>query len=189
MNFPTEIICHIDNSIKGALDKQVKLLGLAKLITKVEKDKKSTFPAVFNEQLNEYSEACIDDMFPAIVYHRSINATLLRLQRGGYGDQLPNMRFLQNMSMVIFVRNTDNSNNAESIAMKISMAFPSSLLPIQKEIKSVTTTVNNIVLNAQQVFDEEYKNVAFFLSPEHILLKVNYTIEGVCKSSCSNTCQ
>ena len=39
----------------------------------------------------------------------------------------------------------------------------------------------------EQVFNEEFKNVDYFILPEHALLKCNYTIESTLSKACFKT--
>ena len=189
MKYPDCIVNKIDTAF-GMFPAFSQVLGIAQLVTRTRdaSEKTDVWPAVYKGGDCEY--AGIDDTYPVVTYHRSLKMTLSRQPKGGYGDDMPDMKMSHAMSLVIFAKKDETICSADSLAMDIQHKFPDQLTgaDLPDGLKTVVININDIVLSETQVFGEEYKNVPFFLGPEHILIKVNYTIESTYRKGCSTNC-
>jgi hypothetical protein len=145
------------------------------------KDRSRIVPGVFKAP-NDVIYAGFDDNYALCCYHR-IDTMTPRKVAGGYGDN-EKILLSHNMQLVVCANTVVVKKDAAEIALNIQFAFPERIKPGEPGFDSIAFNVNSINLNAEQVFAAEFKNVPFFLGPEHALLKVQYTIESTMNKRC-----
>jgi len=189
MIYPDCIIDEIDAAIAGVFPANSQVMGIAQLVTRPKDGKDTIWPARYKGN-GDCDYAGVDDNYPAVTYHRSLNMALSRVGKSGYGDAAQDTRATHNMSLVVYANKDNLDCSGDQLAMRLQQAFPDTIKGKSGTgLKLVAININSIVLSDTQVFGEEYKNVPPFLGPEHILLKINYSIESTYDKRCFNTCQ
>jgi hypothetical protein len=141
------------------------------------------FPVVFTKK-GEGKYIGVDDLKTMIAYHKVNRMDIVVKPRSGYGDGKGKMVNRYSMTMVVFLQRVQTKMEGHEFVLWLESVFPKSLkFP---NFDSVEYTINNVILNEQQVFGAEYKNVQYFVKPEHALMAINYTIESTFKSECFN---
>jgi len=132
-----------------------------------------------------------DDKWSVSSYHKAIRTTSRRSTTGGYGDNMNDVVLTHEMQLVLMANVDEIGMTADQLALVIQMVFPDALrstaLPAGG-FKAITFNVNSVTLNTEQVFREEFQNVDYFLGPEHVLVKVAYTVESILDKKCFNPC-
>lgn len=157
-----------------------KLFGVTQPITA----EGQTFPGIF-EQGGRY--AGIDDRESFILYHKAGAVTIAELPRSGYGDSRTKyVTGTYGMNMIVWFNPKTCCINSDEILLALMAAIPESL--DVADYSAVNLRINSAILNQQQVFQNEYKGVQYFLNPESSLLSIGYTIEGRFRKDCFNFC-
>lgn len=194
MKFLNYILDIINDQVSSGLDSDVvkhsSFFRLAQQVKekKVNDDKEKIAPYIYDKGDFQYSG--VDDDKDIIVYHRADNIIATKIARqGGYGDGDNDRLYSVRTSMVVFANRNVFKCTTDELALEISAYMPGLLSKAQSaeaRLKQCTITINEIVLNAERVFNEEYKNVDYFIQPEHIYFKINYTIESTLNAKCFN---
>lgn len=187
MKYLAPIIGFLNSELAAAIScRPAQHLGLCQPARRKKDEKDVTWPVEFD--LNgEGADATPDDRFVWSSYHRSISMSTSRMP-GGYGDNPGNVKILHRMSLVIWAQQNKIEMSQDEISLLVHVAIPDRLKKEQHPgITSVSFNITDVVLNIEQVFNEEFKNVDYFILPEHTLLKVNYTIESILSKACFNT--
>lgn len=144
------------------------------------------FPAVFDLDGNGVY-AGIDDTFNFILYHRKNGLSITDdVTNPGFGDNVAGSINTYTMTAIVFFNRKRLQMEADEFAIYIQRNFPPNL--DNDKFHYLSAWINSVILNSQQVFGTEYKNVSYFLKPEHCLMAINYTIEGKPKLACFNRC-
>ena len=163
----------------------VQILGVAQLVRTERQGRPVTWPAVYTEK-GELTYAGIDDKYAVCAYHRAMSMAN-QFVSGGYGDSIGDMRLTHRMSFVVYAHRDAIGMNADQLALHLHFIIPELVKELPRHFKQVRINISDVVLNTEQVFNEEFRNVDFFLGPEHVLLKCNYTIESIINKRCFNT--
>lgn len=158
-----------------------KIFGISESVT----SGKQTFPAVFKNREGKY--AGINSLKSIIVYHKAGNITTAVETNSGYGDK--RARLLINsyrLEMVVFSNMEKTCLTPDELLIFLQSLFPETVAV--NDFERVTVEVSSAILNKQQVFNNEYRGVQNFLTPELSLISVAYAIEGWFKKTCFNSC-
>jgi len=189
MQYLDNITNKIDEVLKGQLpflseSKQVQNMGIVQLVRRQKDNKETVWPGKL--VAGNYEYAGVDDDFKIITYHRVLSLKPSSVPNSGYGDSRGKNKNTVSMSFVLFADRELVAVTADVLALQIQGVLPEMLTV--ENFSSTLINLNDIVLNEKQVFDEEYKNVTYFIGPEHIFLKINYTIESTFQKGCFNRC-
>ncbi|MER3499784.1 MAG: hypothetical protein C4308_14760 [Chitinophagaceae bacterium] len=181
-----DFIKPINEALKVAFDdvfdfKKYKVFDLA--INAQKNDTDQIFPVAFTKNgKGKYLGA--DDIQSIITYHKVNNFTVSRESRLGYGDSRGRIKNTYNMKLIVFLKRDITKVEPDELALYIQNKLP--------ECTSSTNgirlvyNIGEVILNDRQVFDMEYKNVPYFVKPEHALMAINYTIESTFDTNCFN---
>lgn len=174
--------------LDGLPCENAQILGVASLVRTTKGGKQVTWPATYTGK-GEQEFAGIDDKYDVCSYHRALNMSVGAATGATYGDVKTNVRLQHRMSLVIYAHRDKLKMSADQLALMLHFWLPESLTKDERpqDFYSVNINVSDVVLNEEAVFNEEFKNVDFFLGPEHVLLKCNYVIESVLNKRCFNT--
>lgn len=190
MEYIQDITHKIDEALKGHLaflseSVKVQAMGIVQLVRREKDGKETVWPG--KKVDGNFEFAGVDDDYNAISYHRILALRPTTVTSSGYGDSRGKTKNAVSMCMVLFAKHDCVNMPSEVLALQIQGVLPEQLtIP---NFSSTLINLNDIVLNEKQVFDEEYKNVTYFIGPEHILLKINYTIESTFQKGCFNKCE
>ena len=190
MNYLEHITGIINKRIARCLPDNRQMLGIAHLAKRSrETGPEEVWPAVYQGH-GESIYAGAEDTYTATVYHRALGVTVAKAATGGYGRKAADDIARHRMTMVVFANRDAIGKSPDELAMHVLQLLPATLASAElpKIVKYVAITATDIILSEEQVFGEEYRNVQYFIKPEHLLMKINYTIEGVLKPNCLNTC-
>jgi hypothetical protein len=186
----TAILAILNASIDNWTCGKKQLLQVAQLCKRISQgEKEQVWPAEFSES-GEGTYAGVDEDYDLIIYHRAIGMQVSAATTGRFGSEVGDTKNSLQMCMVVYSNRKAQKLSKEELAMKIQAGFPDQLTGKSKpkNIKTLNINITGFVLNEEQVFNEEYKNVDYFLRPENILIKVNYTIESTFSKRCFKTC-
>lgn len=192
MQYLKYIVNRINLGLLGHFDfvpsAKKQICDIAKLAKRERGDKSQVWPAYWDGE--EYQFAGVDEDYDLIIYHRQLSMTSAVVP-GGYGDSVGHIKNSVKMCMVVFGSHQVIGHSSDELALHIQammpgMFKPETLKPTQ--LRSTSINITDIVLNEEQVFNEEYKSVDYFIKPEHIYFKVNYTIESTFDKNCFNKC-
>jgi len=181
-----DFIQPINEALRSAFDevaefKKYKVFELA--INAQKNDTDQIFPVAFDKKgKGKYLGA--DDIDSIITYHKVNNFTVGRESKLGYGDSKGKIKNIYTMRLVVFLKRNVTKVEPDELALYIQTKLPeaaSSSNGIRLEYN-----ISNVILNNKLVFDMEYRNVPYFVKPEHALMAINYTIESTFDRKCFN---
>lgn len=141
------------------------------------------YPAIFSKDGNgTYIGA--EDIYSVIVYHKLLALRTTIITANGYGDSRGDIRNTYSMQAVIFLNRFRTQVEPDELFLMLQSIFPT--IENFTNFKSVLYNIVDAILNSQQVFNNEYKNVQYFVKPEHALMAIDYTIESTFKRECFN---
>lgn len=167
------------------------VIGICQSLARKEEQALQLFPSYVDND-GEAQYVGPDSDFDLIIYHRVNIITISKAPNlRAFGDTRQNDANTARMSLVVFgVREKLQLTNDE-LAILMQASFPEAVTDkLRKELQFQSCNINlsDIVLNDMQVFEEEFKNVQFFLKPDQFLFKVNYTIESAFLKECFKKC-
>lgn len=144
-----------------------------------------SYPVVFD--LNgEGVYVGVDDIQPFIGYHKCNRMRSADNPNLGYGDDVKKL-VVYEMTFFAFMDRKKLQTEADEFILLLENNFPDNQLSVvESSFTRLKVEINSVILNTSQVFSMEYKNVPFFVRPEHSLIAVSYTIEGTLKKNCFN---
>lgn len=147
------------------------------------KNTTESYPVIF-DKAGEGVYVGADDVKSLIMYHRctAMNAGLLA--GSGYGDSRGKMRYIFSMTLVAWFDRFKTQLEPDELAVLLTNSIPNEVQ--NSTFKNVLVGLGGIVLNTQQVFASEYKNVKYFVKPEQSLISVSYTLESRINQFCFN---
>jgi hypothetical protein len=155
--------------------------GLADTVT----SKNQSFPVFFKK--NDGTWAGLDDKKAVLGYHK-INSVVSAPAGKGYGDSSGEVSNTYNMSLVVFFNSTKTKLMRDEMYAFLHAVIPEVLRTEDSKFSYIRTSVSSAILNSQQVFQQEYRGIAYSLKPEHSLISISYLIESRFKKGCFNCC-
>lgn len=128
----------------------------------------------------------IDDIHPAIIYHRLNSMTSTIKQNTGYGRSAGDQANTYGMSMVVFLDRNKTGLYPDELLLLIQSNFPERLK--LSPYVSVVTTFGSVQLKSSEVYSQEYTSDTYRLKSGQYLFKINYTIETVFSKGCFDKC-
>jgi hypothetical protein len=128
----------------------------------------------------------IDDRFAVLWYHKLNRITVIRDPKKEYGRGPGDVSNSYDMSMIVFLNRNRARMRAADLINIIEEFFPYDIK--LEPFKSIRIVLNNIILNDQQVYNQEYESRTNRLQPEHNLFQINYTVEASFTKGCFNNC-
>lgn len=175
--FLTEINEEITGLVKG-----MQVYGLAQSVTRTKGS--DTVPAINNK--GEYKYIGVDDINPVIIYHKAQGLTTARLVTQGYGDSQSDYLNTYQMAMIVYLDTVRAKMEADELYLYLQARIPGEL---NKGVyRSVRVSTRNVILNAAQVWQQEYGGLPFALPVEKTLFQINYTIESRMNPNCFEKC-
>jgi len=169
---------HIEKSfIKNGI-KNIKSFGISENVV----SKEQQFPVFFQGSNGEW--AGLDDTKDVIFYHKLSN--VISSVDQSYGDGNSSLINRYAMAMIVFF-----DSEKTGFARDEMYSFLQAVMPeIMKgdKFSYIRTSIQNGILNTQQVFSSEYKGIPYSLKPEQSLISISYTLEGRFKKGCFNCC-
>ena len=155
------------------------LFGLSETVTREDQQ----FPVFF--KTNQGTWAGFDDRKEIILYHK-LNSVQTTQANTGYGDKNGDVVNRYSMNLVVYFK-------SQKVKPDEMFAFIQAVLPESPTIENsnftyIRTSVLSAILNTMQVFNSEYKGIAYSLKPEQSLINISYTIESRFKKGCFNCC-
>jgi len=167
-----------DSLIKNGFG-DMSLFGISETTTREEQ----SFPVFF--KTNQGTWAGFDDRKEVILYHK-LNSVQTTQPQTGYGDNFGDVVNRYSMNLVIYFK-SDKVKSDEMYAF-IQAVLPESPKKENSNFTYIRTSVLSAILNTMQVFNGEYKGIAFTLKPEQSLINLSYIIESRFKKGCFNCC-
>ena len=182
----------IANIINGNLKKAFPE-GIYNSIAKVIADRREdpdkggkSFPAIVEKNGEAKPIDIGENTFE--VYHRCISIQSSPSNKPGFGRALNPLSVKMKMCMILFSDITKTKLSPDELALQVhGLIARKNLKSIIDGVKNTSILINDTILNETQVFGEEFKNIDFFLGPEHSMIKINYTVESTVNQKCFNT--
>jgi len=176
-----DIVSQINTALMNAFIantiSQVDVFGIADMVTSGN----ATFPVFFVSNNGEW--AGFDDRKHVILYHKF--GSVQSRQVKGYGDS-NDINNTYTMSLVIYYNSTATKLRSDELFAFIQATMPEKVTI--SPFNYIRNTISGAILNTQQVFQQEYKGIAYSLKPEQNLISINYTIETQFKKGCFSCC-
>lgn len=128
----------------------------------------------------------LDDVYPAIIYHK-LNTMVSNIrQTNSYGDTIADVVNTYGLSMVIYNQSNRTCLSNEDLMLLIQANMPELLT--NEHYKSVSARVTSAVFDDAAVYQQEYQNSDYRLGENHGLMQINYQLETVFKKGCFINC-
>jgi hypothetical protein len=138
------------------------------------------------------SNVSVDDSFPLVVYHRTVNLEYSDPEDWDFGDAGMIKREVASMVLIFFADRNRLNVTAENAVAAISMDIPDYLTNAQisaLQLMSCRTEVESANINKYEVFEQEYDTVEYGLKPNSIMVSVPYKIISEYSPNCFDLCQ
>jgi hypothetical protein len=128
----------------------------------------------------------IDDIHPAIIYHK-LNAMTSSIKPAtGYGRGVGDHANTYSISAVVFLDRGKTGLYPDELLLMIQANFPEQIR--LDPYKSIRVAFGSVVLNSSQVYQQEYTSDTYRLKANQYLFKINYTVEAVFSKNCFDKC-
>jgi hypothetical protein len=175
-----KFIATINEPLKGLVS-GIKVYGLAQSVSRGAQ----VVPAVVGKD-GEMVYVGPDDLQPVIVYHKAGNIAVgTSANVRGVGDEPNGIVNRYPMAMIIYLDQKKTNLSPDQLFLYVQANFPDFIR--MEPYSNVVVTVNNIILNAQQVFDSEFRGVDP-LPASQSLMQIYYTIESTFRKKCFEKC-
>ena len=162
-----------------------RVFGLAQSISRPVSEGLQTMPAIVSQD-GEEKYVGLDDSAPLTIYHRANSISVSDKTNSGYGDARSFKVYLYSNVMIVFMDRAITRMLPDEFILFMEANIQDQLLI--ENYRSVIVRIQNIILNSAQVFNSEYQNVSFRMSPRFSLFAINYQIESVFDKNCFATC-
>lgn len=146
-------------------------------------DSLEVFPATQN--LNgEQFEVTLNDTYPLIVYHKILNKVYK--PQGGYGNTNTEQSEIIDCRMVVASYTDRVGLSQENLEQLITSDFADNIarkyFPVN--VQRLCFTLKGSILDKQQVWALEYRNIPYDVKPNQILFALTYQIEVDYRKGC-----
>lgn len=163
------------------LVQDIKVYGLAQAVVRGTQ----TMPMVVDKD-GEMHYVGPDDLQSVIVYHKVGNVSVVLSQTvRGVGNENNALINRYPMAMIIYLDQNKTKLLPDELFLYVQ-ANMADFIPLSP-YSLVSVTINNVILNGQQVFDSEFTGVDP-LPANQSLMQINYTIESTFKKKCFEKC-
>jgi hypothetical protein len=128
----------------------------------------------------------VDDIHPAIIYHRLNDMRSSIKPNTGYGRDAGDYSNVYGLSMVVFLDRKKTGLYPDELLLLIQANFPERLA--LSPYKMIVVSFGSTLLNSSQVYSQEYAIDTYRLKADQYLFKINYTIEAVFSKNCFDKC-
>lgn len=128
----------------------------------------------------------IDDVHPAIIYHRLNDMRSGVKPNTGYGRSVGDFSNVYGLSMVVFLDRKKTGLYSDELLLLIQANFPERL--VLSPYKMILVSFGSVLLNSSQAYQQEYTSDTYRLKANQYLFKINYTVEAVFAKDCFNKC-
>lgn len=172
-----------------------KLYGISSpIIRESQKSGSNIVPGIINEK-GEIVYTSIDDKYPVSAYHK-VNAMTYPVDKADdFGKQGDFKTSKADMSLIVFGLSNKIKMLSYELETLLMSGFPEGMGKLNDkavlatwQIKSLSLITTSSDMNARNIFNTEFPGANYFLKPEHILFKLNYTIESSFNKTCFATC-
>jgi hypothetical protein len=163
-----------------------KVIGLAQIIPRQTREGVQLFPSYINND-GEGCDVTPDDSYDLIIYHRVNGILVSKSQMQSFGDDRKADVNTARMCLVAFGRRDRLRMTNDELAILLQASMPDALpKQLQQDLQFNTglISINDIILNDPQAFQEEFPSMDYFLKPDQFLLKINYSIESSFLKGC-----
>lgn len=132
-----------------------------------------------------------DDQIPLQVYHRTIKISRADQAGKSYGDQLAGKQETTNMALIAIGSRRLIRLTPEELEAAIVSYFPSMIAKATTsalKLSSCKITPVDSVLDPVAVYLDENKTTAYELSPNSLMIRINYTITSTYNTACFELC-
>jgi hypothetical protein len=138
---------------------------------------------------NKYITA--DDSVPLQIYHRTIKINRADQPGKSYGDHIAGKLETTNMALIAIgsrrmIKLTPEELEAAIVAYLPSMVNKETTRQLQ--ISSCKISPTDSVLDPVTVYLDENKTTTYELSPNSLMIRINYTITSTYNTACFNIC-
>lgn len=170
------VVEYINSRVKEFLT-NAKLYGIARTASRDG----SIMPVTNEGDWIKY--AGVDDIYPAIIYHKHLSITTTDAPRSGFGDNISDLVNTNQMGMVVFLDEKKTGLKADEIYTLIQ-AQVTGILKFDG-YKSVRIGVSSAILNDAQVWAQEYGiNAPLQLKASQRLIQLGYSIVVTLNKNC-----
>lgn len=167
-------------------------MGLAYQLTREEEAGLTMFPSLVDNN-GEGTDVTVNDNYPIQFYHRIVAPLQypdMATDSESFGDGKQNKEIAELVMICVFDRSKVDAYN-EEICAGICSDFPKELTQAQcSTLSLISSTIENVETNtnSDEVFAQEYSNVANPLPPECGMVSVKYRITSIWSKDCFVLC-
>lgn len=167
-----------------------KWFDIAYILSRVEDDKETKFPAIVGND-GEAVSVSFDDTYPIQFYHRILEQLYEDDQIEDFGDEGNTIKEVNEMVLICMGNKSKLGVFQEEISAAIWADMPRKI----KHSVLNTLTLQNVIIepvavnnNPNEVFNNEYSNVDYNLAPENFMLAIRYKITVLYSKNCFKLC-
>jgi hypothetical protein len=128
----------------------------------------------------------LDDIYPAIIYHKVNAVSVTRAARQGYGDEYSDLKNTYALVMVIYVDHKRACMTPDEMFLFLQANFPDAIK--EQPYSAIRVQINTVNLNSGQVLTSEYPKSEFQIPANKSLFQITYTIETTFAKKCFAKC-
>lgn len=160
--------------------------GLTELVPGVSKDNVNyVIPGVVSKS-GEVKYVGYDDKSPLIIYHRLSSASQTERIGSSYGDDRTDLITTFSIALYVYADRKTLCVDQSGLLELIQASLPDILLI--SGYKSIILRVQTINFNTQSILRSEYQGTTAKLSPNKVLIQINYQIETTLRRKCAARC-